>query len=63
MESITQGVLGSLMTIVGLAILHMSVPAAGEASKISDGAAPFVSTLCAGLIFGGGLLLFSAVVL
>lgn len=62
MLQMSQGVLGSAMLIAGLAVVYVFAPTAEQPEKIGDTAAPFVSVLCTGLIFGGAMLVFAAVV-
>jgi hypothetical protein len=56
----SQGAFGAAMLIAGLVVVYVCLPAAGQPEKISDTATPFISVLCAGLIFSGAMLVFAA---
>jgi hypothetical protein len=56
----TQMLLGAIMLFAGLAAVYVSVPAPGEPSRVGDAAAPFVAMLCTAAIFGGALVILSA---
>ena len=57
-----QGVLGAILLIVGLAVVYFCVPSAGQPSKVSEAATPFISVACAGAVFSGLMMIFGALV-
>jgi hypothetical protein len=61
MLQLSQGVLGTILMMAGIAAVYASTPPAGQSSGIGEPAIPFVSVLYTMAIFGGAMLLLAAV--